>query len=74
MSWKKCAVVDEHLRFVARTLDGEAMSDRRLSFDESLQRYGLSRTRLEIGLKLSCVLFRFNGNVGLQRDRQIRFC
>ena len=27
MPWKECSVVDERLRFVARLLDGEAMSD-----------------------------------------------
>jgi transposase InsO family protein len=27
MPWKECSVVDERLRFVARVLDGEAMSD-----------------------------------------------
>src|SRR5215470_14000319 len=27
MPWKECSVVDERLRFVARILDGEAMSD-----------------------------------------------
>lgn len=27
MPWKKCSVMDERLRLVARLLDGEAMSD-----------------------------------------------
>ena len=27
MPWKECSVMDERLRFVARVLDGEAMSD-----------------------------------------------
>jgi transposase-like protein len=27
MPWKECSVMDERLRFVARLLDGEAMSD-----------------------------------------------
>jgi hypothetical protein len=26
MPWKECSVMDERLRFVARLLDGEAMS------------------------------------------------
>ena len=27
MPWKECSVMDERLRFVARLLDGEAMTD-----------------------------------------------
>jgi hypothetical protein len=27
MPWKQCSVVEERLRFVARLLDGEAMTD-----------------------------------------------
>ena len=27
MPWKECSVMDQRLRFVARLLDGEAMSD-----------------------------------------------
>jgi hypothetical protein len=27
MPWKECSVMDERLRFVARLLDGEAMSE-----------------------------------------------
>ena len=27
MPWKECSVMEERLRFVARLLDGEAMSD-----------------------------------------------
>ncbi len=27
MPWKECSVMDERLRFVAKLLDGEAMSD-----------------------------------------------
>ena len=27
MPWKECSVMDERLRFVARLLEGEAMSD-----------------------------------------------
>ncbi len=27
MSWKECSVVEERLRFVARLLDGESMTD-----------------------------------------------
>jgi hypothetical protein len=27
MPWKECSVVEERLRFVARLLDGEAMTD-----------------------------------------------
>ena len=36
MPWKECSVVDERLRFVARLLDGEAMS-------EVCRAFGISR-------------------------------
>jgi len=36
MPWKECSVMDERLRFVARLLDGEAMS-------EVCRAYGISR-------------------------------
>src|SRR5712692_9248322 len=36
MRWKVCSVVDERLRFVARLLDGEAMS-------EACRAFGISR-------------------------------
>src|SRR2546430_12163595 len=36
MPWKECSVMDEHLRFVAQLLDGEAMS-------EVCRAFGISR-------------------------------
>ena len=36
MPWKECSVMDERLRFVARLLDGEAMS-------EVCRAFGISR-------------------------------
>ena len=36
MPWKECSVMDERLRFVARLLDGEAMS-------EVCREFGISR-------------------------------
>ena len=36
MPWKECSVVDERLRFVARLLDGEAMT-------EVCRAFGISR-------------------------------
>jgi hypothetical protein len=36
MPWKECSVVDERLQFVARLLDGEAMS-------EVCREFGISR-------------------------------
>ena len=36
MPWKECSVVDERLRFVARLLDGKAMS-------EVCRAFGISR-------------------------------
>jgi hypothetical protein len=32
MPWKECSVMDERLRFVARLLDGEAMSEYCLNY------------------------------------------
>src|SRR3546814_20725093 len=37
MPWKECSVMDERLRFVARLLDGEAMT-------EVCREFGISRT------------------------------
>ena len=39
MPWKECSVMDERLRFVARLLDGDAMS-------EVCRAFGISRKRL----------------------------
>jgi len=40
MPWKKCSVMDESLRFVARLLDGESMS-------EVCREFGISQDRLQ---------------------------
>jgi hypothetical protein len=36
MPWKECSVMDERLRFVAKLLDGESMSDLCVSADVKL--------------------------------------
>jgi hypothetical protein len=38
MPWKECSVMDERLRFVARLLDGEAMSAVCRAFGRNLSR------------------------------------
>src|ERR1700730_3351629 len=55
MPWKECSMMDERLRFVARLLDGEAMS-------EVCRAFGISRKtgykifeRYEGGCQLFCV-------------------
>jgi hypothetical protein len=37
MPWKECSVMEERLRFVARLLDGEAMTDMYREFGISRQ-------------------------------------
>ena len=52
MPWKECSVMDERLRFVARLLDGESMSD-------VCREFGISR---KTGYK---ILTRYN-EIGLE--------
>ena len=49
MSWKECSVVDERLRFIARKMDGERMSD-------LCREFGISRkTGLRSGIDIRSV-------------------
>lgn len=48
MPWKECLVMEERLRFVARLLDGEAMSDVCREFGIS-RKTGYKRSSLAIG-------------------------
>ena len=56
MPWKECSVMDERLRFVARLLDGEGMS-------QVCREFGISR---KTGYK---ILTRYN-EVGLGRMKK----
>jgi transposase-like protein len=47
MPWKECSVMDERIRFVARLLDGESMTD-------VCREFGISR---KTGYKRDCQEF-----------------
>lgn len=52
MPWKACSAMEERLRFVARLLDGEGMSD-------LCREFGISR-------KTGCKIFNRNKDEGLE--------
>ena len=56
MPWKECSVMDERLRFVARLLEGEAMSDLAREFGISRKTgYKILNRYKEHGLEALCV-------------------
>jgi hypothetical protein len=53
MPWKECSVTQERLRFVARLLDGEGMSEV-CSGPGSLNRFSASLSGVSAGVRLPC--------------------
>lgn len=49
MPWKECSVMEERLRFVAKLLEGEAMTDVFREFGISRQTGYRARDRLDLG-------------------------
>jgi transposase-like protein len=54
MPWKECSVVEERLRFVARLLDGEAMT-------ELCREFGISRKPATLRVPLQAAETRASG-------------
>src|SRR5260370_40686730 len=72
MPWKECSVMDERLRFVARLLDGEAMSEVCRAFGISRKTaYKMFERYKEHGLEALTDRSRRPVRYGNQRPRQL---
>ena len=60
MPWKECSVVEERLRFVARLLDGETMSDLCREFGISIFRAFTRATISALRFTRSISIYRAN--------------